>query len=180
MVVISYSCQSVSWSRLIPVKEHTRSYILLDAHELLNHRVSLRTYQLYVQESKTRTCVSNTIGAMNHLGRFLHNNHVLNFTQASGAYFVCQNWKHNVRLMNLTPQTAWYAAAVGNYWWLLQWILWNREMYPCHAGYRWFIPEESGPRLNIKTVFPRYGDTHVKDKTVGDTVLSLTWEFLYW
>ena len=38
----------------------------------------------------------------------------------------------------------------------------------------------SGPRLNIKTVFPRYGDSHVKDKTVGETVLSLTWESLYW
>ena len=37
-----------------------------------------------------------------------------------------------------------------------------------------------GPRLNIKTVFPRYGDSHVKHKTVGDTVLSLTWESLYW
>ena len=39
---------------------------------------------------------------------------------------------------------------------------------------------DSGPRLNIKTVFPRYGDSHVKDKTVGETVLSLTWESLYW
>ena len=39
---------------------------------------------------------------------------------------------------------------------------------------------EPGPRLNIKTVFPRYGDSHVKDKTVGETVLSLTWESLYW
>ena len=38
----------------------------------------------------------------------------------------------------------------------------------------------SGPRLNIKTVFPRYGDSHVKDKTVGETVLSLTWGSLYW
>ena len=37
-----------------------------------------------------------------------------------------------------------------------------------------------GPRLNIKTVFPRYGDFHVKDKTVGETVLSLTWESLNW
>ena len=37
-----------------------------------------------------------------------------------------------------------------------------------------------GPRLNMKTVFPRYGDSHVKDKTVGETVLSLTWESLYW
>ena len=33
-----------------------------------------------------------------------------------------------------------------------------------------------GPRLNIKTVFPRYGVSHVKDKTV----LYLTWESLYW
>ena len=25
-----------------------------------------------------------------------------------------------------------------------------------------------------------YGDSHVKDKMVGETVLSLTWESLYW
>ena len=37
-----------------------------------------------------------------------------------------------------------------------------------------------GPRLNIKTVFPRYGDSHVEDKMVGETILSLTWESLYW
>ena len=42
------------------------------------------------------------------------------------------------------------------------------------------IHQDSGPRLNIKTVFSRYGDSHVKDKTVGETVLSLTWESLYW
>ena len=38
----------------------------------------------------------------------------------------------------------------------------------------------SGPCLNIKTVFHRYGDSHVKDKTVSETVLSLTWESLHW
>ena len=27
------------------------------------------------------------------------------------------------------------------------------------------------PRLNIKTVFPGYGDSHVKDKTVGDRLI---------
>ena len=42
------------------------------------------------------------------------------------------------------------------------------------------IVGKAGPCLNIKTVFPRYGDSHVKDKTVGETVLSLTWESLYW
>ena len=50
-------------------------------------------------------------------------------------------------------------------------------------GNRWPPPlgtKPPGPRLNIKTVFPRYGDSHVKDKTVGETVLSLTWESLYW
>ena len=36
-----------------------------------------------------------------------------------------------------------------------------------------------GLRLNIKTVISRYGDSHVKDKTVGETALSLTWESLY-
>ena len=42
------------------------------------------------------------------------------------------------------------------------------------------ISKDLGPRLNIKTVFPWYGDSHVKDKMVGDAVLSLTWESLYW
>ena len=37
-----------------------------------------------------------------------------------------------------------------------------------------------GPHLNIKTVFPKYGDFHVKDKTVSETVISLTWESPYW
>ena len=37
-----------------------------------------------------------------------------------------------------------------------------------------------GPRLNIKTVFSSYGDSYVKDKMVGETVLSLTWESQYW
>ena len=40
--------------------------------------------------------------------------------------------------------------------------------------------QEAGSCLNIKTVFPRYGDSHVKDKTVSETILSLTWESLYW
>ena len=40
--------------------------------------------------------------------------------------------------------------------------------------------KDPGLRLNIKTVFPRDGDSHVKDKTVGETVLSLTWGSLYW
>ena len=43
------------------------------------------------------------------------------------------------------------------------------------AIYRENLPD---PLLNIKTVFPRYVDSHVKDKTVGETVLSLTWESL--
>ena len=44
----------------------------------------------------------------------------------------------------------------------------------------WNIHREPGPHLNIKTIFPMYGDFHIKDKTVGETVLSLTWESLYW
>ena len=49
----------------------------------------------------------------------------------------------------------------------------------CRFQKCWAI-RRPGPRINIKTVFPRYGDSHVKDKTVGETVLSLTWESLYW
>ena len=36
-----------------------------------------------------------------------------------------------------------------------------------------------GPRLNVNTVFSSFGDPHVKDKTVGETFLSLTWESLH-
>ena len=28
------------------------------------------------------------------------------------------------------------------------------------------VQQTLGPRLNIKTIFPRYGDSHVKDKKV--------------
>ena len=31
---------------------------------------------------------------------------------------------------------------------------------------------DTGPRLNIETVFSRYGDSHVKDKTVVESVSS--------
>ena len=52
-------------------------------------------------------------------------------------------------------------------------------LYACVTPTAW--PRETpGPRLKIKTIFPRYGDSHVKDKTVGETVLSLTWGSIYW
>ena len=50
--------------------------------------------------------------------------------------------------------------------------------YDPHYRKRYYSTS-AGPRLNIKTVFPRYGDSHVKDKTVGETVLYLTWELPY-
>ena len=37
----------------------------------------------------------------------------------------------------------------------------------------------TGGRLNKKDGLTRYGDSHVKDKTVSPTVLSLTWESPY-
>ena len=39
--------------------------------------------------------------------------------------------------------------------------------YALVAAYRWINPP--GPRLNIKDRLPRYGDSHVKDKTAGRT-----------
>ena len=47
----------------------------------------------------------------------------------------------------------------------------------CRVCGMWVCLWDAGPRLSIKTVSPRYGDPHVKDKTV---LLSLTWGFLYW
>ena len=38
---------------------------------------------------------------------------------------------------------------------------------------------DSGGRLNIKMPSYQYRDSHVKDKTVSSTVLSLTWESPY-
>ena len=38
---------------------------------------------------------------------------------------------------------------------------------------------QSGGRLNIKMPSYQYRDSHVKDKTVSPTVLSLTWESPY-
>ena len=39
--------------------------------------------------------------------------------------------------------------------------------------------EWPGDRLNIKMPSYQYRDSHVKDKTVSPTVLSLTWESPY-
>ena len=52
---------------------------------------------------------------------------------------------------------------------------------PPVVTHSFILEKDTGPRLDIKTVFPRYGDSHVKiTETVGETVLSLTWESLYW
>ena len=45
---------------------------------------------------------------------------------------------------------------------------------PCHTADD-TRPKLAGPHLNIKTVFPRYGDSHVKDKTVS----LLVTQYLY-
>ena len=41
------------------------------------------------------------------------------------------------------------------------------------------LNRETGGRLNIKMLSYQYRDSHVKDKTVSSTVLSLTWESPY-
>ena len=56
------------------------------------------------------------------------------------------------------------------YWmWLLQGAISIVLMYILKPG-----PSQ------YKIVFLRYRDSHVTDKMVGETVLSLTWESLYW
>ena len=39
-------------------------------------------------------------------------------------------------------------------------------MTSCHHPPLWLLLQPSGPHLNIKTSFPRYEDSNVKDKTV--------------
>ena len=46
------------------------------------------------------------------------------------------------------------------------WILASRLSSPA-VNHKAIFTETPGPRLNIKTVFPGYGDSHVKDKTVA-------------
>ena len=41
-------------------------------------------------------------------------------------------------------------------------------------------PLETRALFQYKDRLSEVGDSHVKDKTVGETVLSLTWESLYW
>ena len=46
-------------------------------------------------------------------------------------------------------------------------------------GWALFQYKDSGGRLNIKMLSYQYRHSHVKDKTVSPTVLSLTWESPY-
>ena len=59
--------------------------------------------------------------------------------------------------------------------------IWGSE-YPAvnSMAHQDWLTQGARPLNNIKTIFPMYGYSHVKDKTVGETVLSLTWESLYW
>ena len=43
----------------------------------------------------------------------------------------------------------------------------SKEMYSVLLHHTSGIMQDSGPRLNIKTVLPRYGVSHVKDKMVA-------------
>ena len=50
----------------------------------------------------------------------------------------------------------------------------------CRRNYKVpYLTLKSGGRLNIKKPSYQYRDSHVKDKTVSPTVLSLTWESPY-
>ena len=46
--------------------------------------------------------------------------------------------------------------------------------------WQWSHHKYSWAASQYKDRLSRYGDFHVKDKTVGETLLSLTWESLYW
>ena len=52
------------------------------------------------------------------------------------------------------------------------------HMWYAH-GNKIIIPCLSGGRLNIKMSSYQYRDSHVKDKTISLTILSLTWESAY-
>ena len=54
------------------------------------------------------------------------------------------------------------------------------QMYHRYIMFQTWKCGTNRARLNIKIVVPKYDDSHVKDKTVAETVLSLTWEYLYW
>ena len=59
-------------------------------------------------------------------------------------------------MRSLTPN------AKGIFFLLVRYQLENKD----NQTYQGKPGQGTGPRLNIKTVFPRYGDSHVKDKTV--------------
>ena len=77
-------------------------------------------------------------------------------------------------LVNINKTMAWYLFGVTPlltnavdrtyriHWYSYQWIVFHAKWLCLKRGRQ----ERSGPRLNIKTVFPRYGDSYVKEKTV--------------
>ena len=57
------------------------------------------------------------------------------------------------------------------------WIIFVAAGAYLKPGYYYTL---SGSRLNIKPLSYQYMESHVKDKTVSQTVLSLTWKSPYW
>ena len=52
-------------------------------------------------------------------------------------------------------------------------------LYHTYKFYGWWGHQTTGRHLNIKMSSYQYRDSHVKDKTVSPTVLSLTWKSPY-
>ena len=90
-------------------------------------------------------------------------------------FFSPQWWCHRGWLENLPlPESCWYRWCPPRHC--------LHVLVPSVYAETSVDKETPGPRLNIKTVFPRYGDSHVKDKTVarhGDPYTGKTTS-LYW
>ena len=73
----------------------------------------------------------------------------------------CNPWDHFSNIFAISIQIYQFPSALS---WLWQNECYNFSDHDSHAvkaGAKWI---QSGPRLNIKTVLSRYGDSYVKDK----------------
>ena len=84
-------------------------------------------------------------------------------------HWFSNHWQHDCflnKFIRMTTKKSWKITSLAL-------CTWNSQVFTVVVYWRnmWSLLSVTlitpGPRLNIKTIFPRYGDSHVKDKTVA-------------
>ena len=173
-------------------KKYAHGYcfaVLCRGYTLIDFPISIRLTSLALWQSNDCPSASKvTLMNMDKYFMWIHYERLHNHNKAND---ICIIWQ----FLGRRPVHPHLCSRLSVWGYPLLTCLWRRQCHLFLAVSRWMWRKSGrqhgelrpGSRLNIKTVFPRYGDSYAKDKTVarpsylwhGDPYTGKT-TFLYW